>query len=114
MKKLMFFLLVAAFAAVGFSAQKAMAQEKQEKKAAAAKELRLQGTIVRMSTDESNLDLQVGNAVRKVRFDSSTKWTRGAKAAETSEFKQGSFVIILGKEEKGEFLATRIDLRKPR
>jgi hypothetical protein len=110
----MFFLLVAAFAAVGFSAQKAMAQEKQEKKAAAAKELRLQGTIVRMSTDESNLDLQVGNAVRKVRFDSSTKWTRGAKAAERSEFEQGSFVIILGKEEKGEFLATRIDLRKPR
>ena len=50
---------------------------------------------------------------RKIHFDSSTKWTQGSKTVDMSEFKEGSDVICLGgADEKGEFHATRIDLRR--
>jgi len=52
---------------------------------------------------------------RTILYDGSTQWTKQGKPAEQSEFKEGSFVIVLGHpDEKGVFHATRIDLRLPR
>ena len=52
---------------------------------------------------------------RVILYDGSTQWTKQGKPAEQSEFKEGSFVIVLGHpDEKGVFHATRIDLRLPR
>ncbi|MCJ7502046.1 MAG: cytochrome c maturation protein CcmE, partial [Acidobacteriia bacterium] len=59
------------------------------------------------------LDVKRGNSERKIHFDSSTQWTKGKKPIDMSEFKEGSDVICLGKyDEKDEFHATRIDLRR--
>ncbi len=107
----MIMLLAGIFASAGLTAQKAMAKEK--KAAATAKELRWHGIIVRINKDESTLDIRRANIERKIHFDSSTKWTQGTKAADMTEFKEGSDVICLGSaDEKGEFHATRIDLRR--
>lgn len=93
-----------------------MAQEKQEKKekpAATAKQARWHGIIVRINTDASTLDVKRGNAERKIHFDSATQWTKGKEVIEMSQFKEGSDVICLGNfDEKGDFRATRIDLRR--
>ncbi len=111
MKKVMIMLMAAIFASAGLTAQKAMAKEKG---AAAAKELRWHGVIVRINKEGSNLDVRKGSVERKIHFDSSTKWTRGTKAADMTEFKEGSDVICIGTaDEKGEFQATRVDLRRP-
>jgi hypothetical protein len=67
----------------------------------------------RISKDASTLDVRRGTNEKKIYYDSSTKWTKGTKTIEMSEFKEGSDVICLGKaDEKGEFHATRIDLRR--
>jgi len=85
-----------------------------------AKEARWQGHIVRVNKDQSSLSVRGGQSAmasteRTILYDSSTQWTKQGKPAEQSEFKQGSFVIVLGHpDEKGVFHATRIDLRLPR
>lgn len=116
MKRILIAVLLGVFVTIGFAAQTTTAQEKQEKKekpAVAAKEARWHGIIVRMSKDASTLDVRKGNTERKIFYDSSTKWTKGTKPMEMSEFKEGSDVICLGKfDEKGEFHATRIDFRR--
>src|SRR5438876_291015 len=48
-------------------------------------------------------------------YDSSTEWTKQGKPADQNEFKEGSFVIVLGHpDDKGVLHATRVDLRLPR
>lgn len=92
--------------------------KKQEKKAAAA-EARWQGTILRVNKGTSSLSVRGGmgnmeSTERQIFFDDSTKWTKQGKPADASEFKEGSFVIVLGHVTDGVFHASRIDLRAPR
>jgi Domain of unknown function (DUF5666) len=95
---------------------------KQDKTAMAgdSKEARWQGHIVRINTSDSSMTVRGGqknmeSMQRQIYFDSSTQWTKQGKPAEQSEFKEGSFVIVLGHpDDKGVFHATRIDLRQPR
>jgi hypothetical protein len=77
------------------------------------KEVRWHGTLVRFSKDTSSIDVRKGAVEKKIYFDSSTKWTKGAKTVDMSELKEGSDVICLGKyDKKGAFHATRIDVRR--
>ena len=94
---------------------------KSEKKAAStSKETRWQGHIVRIDQDKSMLSIRGGRGgkqefERQVSFDPSTKWTKLGKPAEMSDFKEGSFVIVVGKTDaKGMLHADRVDLRLPR
>ena len=95
MRKVTVILLFAAFAVVGLAAHVAVANG-QEKAAAAPKESRWHGQIMRINTNESTMDVRKGDIERKVHFDSSTKWTEGTKAIDMSEFKEGEDVICLG------------------
>ena len=84
------------------------------------KELRWQGTIVRINKKHSSLSVRGGqgnmeSTERQIVYDSSTQWTKQGQPAEQSEFKEGSFVIVLGHaDKKGIFHASRVDLRLPR
>jgi hypothetical protein len=112
MNKVIVILLAAVFAVAGFATLKATAQEPQAKKAAAApKEARWHGRIVRMDKDQSTLDVRRKEVTKRIHFDSSTKWISGKKSAEMSQFKVDADVICLGTyDAKGEFQATSIDL----
>jgi hypothetical protein len=113
MRKAVVFLLVAACAFTAYGLRTAVAQEKQEK-ATAASRGRWHGVITRWDKENSTLDVQKGNAVRKVYYDSSTQWTEGTKTIDMSQFKEGSEVNCVGTYDKNSGLhATRIDL-KPR
>jgi len=116
-------LLTFVFAGVAFAGQPTPASSSdQDKKAVPAeeKESRWQGHIVRINKDQSSLNVRGGQSSmesteRMILYDASTQWTKQGKPAEQSEFKEGSFVIVLGHpDEKGVFHATRIDLRLPR
>lgn len=105
----------AVFTAVTAGAQQAVA----EKKGGAAKETKWQGHVLRINKDESTMDIRGGSApskdLRKVAFDSSTEWTKLGKPVQQDQFKEASFVIVLGHlDDKGVLHATRIDLRLPR
>ncbi len=85
------------------------------------KEARWSGMIVRSDKDAFTLTVRRrGSNIEKiVHYDSSTKWTtpegKEVKAIESNEVKDGDRVIALGSyDEKGEFHATRISLRKPK
>jgi hypothetical protein len=121
--KLSMILLTFVFAGAAFAGQTIPASNSdQDKKAATdeAKEARWQGNIVRINKDQSSLSVRGGQSnmestERMIFYDGSTQWTKQGKPAEQSEFKEGSFVIVLGHpDEKGVFHATRIDLRLPR
>ena len=96
------------------------AAPKSEKKASTSKETRWQGHIVRIDKDKSILSIRGGRGgkqqfERQVSYDSSTKWTKLGKPADESDFKEGSFVIVVGKaDDKGMLHADRVDLRLPR
>jgi len=113
MRKVLVMLLFAVFAVVGLASLKAVAGG-QEKTAAAAKESRWHGVIVRMNKDAGTMDVRKGSIEKKIHFDSSTKWTEGTKVVDMSEFKEGSDVICLGTYPSGSLVmeATRIDLRR--
>lgn len=110
-------LVLAGFLCFGILAS---AGNSNDEKTAAAKESRWQGHIVRVDKKDSRLIIRGGqgnmeNIERQVYYDSSTEWTKQGKPAEQSEFKEGSFVIVLGHaDKKGVFHATRVDLRLPR
>lgn len=115
MRKVLVILLATVFAVLGFAARSSVAKEKKAKPAAAAKEQRWSGTIIRSSKENSTVTVRKGNADKVVHYDASTKWTKGTAAAEMSEFKDGSRVICMGNyNDKKEFVATRIDLREAR
>jgi Ni/Co efflux regulator RcnB len=106
----------AVFTATPISANQAATENKETAK----KETKWQGHVVRINTEESQMDIRGGvsgrsDEVRKVAFDSSTEWTKGGKPGQKDEVKEGSFVIVLGKvDDKGVLHASRIDLRLPR
>jgi hypothetical protein len=118
--KLVTFALALLFGGMLIEVQPISAGPAKQAAPAAAKETKWQGTIIHMLKDESMIDVRGGGApndtaMRKVAYDSSTQWTRQSKPAEMSDFKEGEFVIILGKiDEKGVLHASRIDLRLPR
>lgn len=113
MRKTLLVLLALVFAVVGFAAKSSVAKEKKAKPAAAAKEARWSGTIIRSSKEGSTITVRKGNVDRDIHYDASTKWTKGTTSAEMSEFKDGSRVICLGNyNDKKEFVARRIDLHE--
>ena len=113
MRKVVIFLLFAVFAWAGYGLRTAVAQDTQQK-ATPATQGRWHGVIARWDKEKSVLDVQKGNAVRKVYYDSSTQWTEGTKTIDMSQFKEGSEVNCVGTFDKNSGLhATRIDL-KPR
>jgi len=119
--KLSVIVLSFVIAGIALASPATPACQSQEKKAAPdAKEARWQGTIVRISQNESTITVRGGQSnmestEKVIGFDSATQWTKQGKPAEQSEFKEGSFVIVLGHAEgEGAFHATRIDLRLPR
>ena len=90
-----------------------------KEKKASSQELRWHGTLVRKSADGSMLTVRKGNIEKEIHITSETKWTKSEKGkvvdVDPSEVKEGSDIICLGKKgEKGQFEATRIDLRLPR
>jgi hypothetical protein len=115
-------LLSLVFAGLIFAAWPAGAtQEAAEKKdaPAAKKETKWQGHVVRLSKDQSTMEIRGGSApsqdLRKVAYDSSTQWTNQGRPGQQDEVKEGSFVILLGHvDDSGVLHATRIDLRLPR
>lgn len=116
MSKLLGAVLIAVFATVGLAAQATpKTTPKTTPKAEAAKQTRLEGTIVRQSQADSTFTVHkrwTNNEERTVVFSSATKWTKMNKPAEMSAFKDGQLVVVLGKlDEKGRLVATRIDLR---
>ena len=116
MRRGIFLILVAIFAAAGLMTQVAMAQEQAPPKAAvAAQEQRWHGAITHINEKMSTMDVLKGNITKTIHFDSSTKWTEVNKPSQMSAFKEGSEVICIGTvDKKGIFHATRIDLRSPR
>jgi hypothetical protein len=113
--------LTLVFLGVAFSQATPAKDDRQDKMAAAgAKESRWQGHIVRINKDQSSMSVRGGrgnmeSTEKQIFYDSSTQWTKQGKPAEQSEFKEGSFVIVLGHaDDKGVFHASRIDLRLPR
>jgi len=118
MNKVIVILLAALFAAAGFTAQKATAQEQEVKKAAkkagaAAKEAKWHGVIIRIDKDASTLDVkQTAGKEKRIYYDSSTKWTERTKPSDMSKFKENVTVTCVGKyDEENKFRATQIDLR---
>jgi hypothetical protein len=107
----------AVFSAMPAGANQAATETKTA--AAAKKETKWQGSVLRIYKESSEMDIRGGAApatdTRKVAYDSSTEWTKHGKPGQQDEVKEGSFVIILGHlDDKGTLHASRIDLRLPR
>src|SRR5579864_8989307 len=104
---------------VGVGQLSATTNSDQSKKAS-SKESRWQGSIIRVDKKDSRLIVRGGQAnmesiERQIYYDNSTEWTKQGQPATQDEFKEGSFVIVLGNvNKKGVFHARRIDLRQPR
>jgi hypothetical protein len=85
----------------------------------AAKQDRVEGRIVRSSTDKSTLTVRSEKlGERTVYYDASTKWVsqyhgdKKMNTIESSEVKDGDYVICLGSyDDKKEFHATEISKR---
>jgi len=100
------------FAAVPAGAK----QAETEKKEAAKKEAKWQGRVMRVSKDQSTIEIHGGphpsEAQRTIAYDASTQWTKLGKAGKQEEVVEGSFVIVLGTvDDKGVLHASRVDLR---
>lgn len=107
----------AVFVGTPLVVRQASAQQKDAP--AETKETKWQGYVVRINKDQSMIDLRGGvppsHDSRKVAYDSSTEWTKQGKPAKQDEFKNESFVILVGHlDHEGVLHATRIDLRRPR
>jgi hypothetical protein len=109
-------------ATVGFATQEMPSADTNHKQPATtvAKQTRWKGRIVRLSEDQSILTIRGGpssrdTVQREVLLNSATRWTKVGKPAEQSEFKEGSYVIVVGKPDKqGRLEAINIDLRPGR
>lgn len=111
MRRVLVLALLAAFAGLGVAVRGTRAQEPAAK-AKAAKEVRWDGYIVRDNAATSTLDVRRKNVEKRIHYSDSTKWTKGTGTADKSEFKENSRVICIGSyDDKGEFQASRIDLR---
>lgn len=104
-------------ATVGFATQEMPSPDTNHKQPATT--VRWKGRIVRVSEDQSILTIRGGpssrdTVQREVLLNSATRWTKVGKPAEQSEFKEGSYVIVVGKPNKGRLEAINIDLRPGR
>jgi Ni/Co efflux regulator RcnB len=102
--------------AVTFAAGLAVAQEKAA--TTKSKERQISGEILGIDEAKSTIMITHGNEKFVVTFNKSTKWTKpeGERvvSAKRSDFKQGERVIcMVTADEKGHFVARRIDLRPP-
>ena len=108
-------LMVLAMAGIQVAVTRAQDEKAQESMTKPkAKQLRWDGHIVRIDKDNSTMDIRDRRGTeRKIHWNSSTTWTKLNKpVSDQSQFKEDARVIVLGKPgEKGEFMATRIDLR---
>jgi hypothetical protein len=113
-------LVLAGAAIAGYPISSQGAQQEKKPTKSEAKEAKWQGNIIRINKEESTIDLRGGltnndSDEKKIAYDSATRWTKLGKPAEQSEFKEGSFIIVLGHvDDKGVLHASRIDLRLPR
>jgi hypothetical protein len=103
------------FTVIPAGAKQATTEKKEEVK----KETRWQGKVIRISKDNSTMDIHGGphpsEAQRTIAYDDSTQWTKVGKPGKQEDVVEGSFVIVLGHvDEKGILHAKRIDLRQPR
>ena len=109
------------FAGIVIASHPISVDARQDKQAAQAKEAKWQGTVLRVSKDQSMIDIRGGagaNAAdtRKIAYSASTQWTKGNKpGGDLADIKEGSFIIAVGHvDDKGVLQATRIDLRLPK
>jgi hypothetical protein len=112
-------LSLALTAAICVAVMPPVAAQQKDAPAAASKETKWQGHVIRLDKEHSMIDIRGGvapsNDQRKVAFDTTTEWTKLGKPAQQEEVKEGSFVILLGHlDDKGVLHATRVDLRLPR
>jgi len=115
MRRTLVLMLAALFVSIGFAGGTAAGQETQgrKEKVAAEKQLIWRGTIVRFDKEASTLTIRSKGVERVVHYGDSTRWTQGTKYIEASQFKEGADVVCRGKaDEKGEFHADRIDLKR--
>jgi hypothetical protein len=84
----------------------------------AKKEARWEGTVIRISSDKSSMQVRKDTIERMIYFDSSTVWNsqyHGDKTVnkiDASEVKEGDYVICLGTyDEKNALHAMRISKR---
>ena len=113
MKRILVVFLLGILVSMGFVVSTSVAQEEKEKPAVAAKAARWHGMVVRFNKDASTVDVRKGGVQKTIHYDSSTKWTKGTETIEMSTVNDGAIVICVGTyDEKGDFRATRIDLRK--
>jgi hypothetical protein len=117
MKKLLGFLLASVFV-YSVSAAPVCAQESTASKP--AKEVRWEGTVIRIDPAKSIIDVKevTGSVEKRIHYDSATKFTsqyHGDKTInkiEASDVKEGDRVICLGTyDDKKEFQATTISKR---
>lgn len=116
MRRLLAVLFAAVLIMTGLMAS-GFAQEKKAPatKAAAAKEDRWHGSIIRFDTARKTLELRrAGQTIsRTVVYTDSTKWTDNNKPAQMPAFKEGMDFIAVGTFDKdGRLIARQIDLRK--
>ena len=115
MRKALLLVLLAALGSLAIGTRVTTAQDANAAapKVKKAQQLRWDGHIVRIDKDKQTMDIRDRRGMeRKIHWDSSTTWTKLNKpVTDQSEFKDDARVIVLGKSENGEFMATRIDLR---
>jgi hypothetical protein len=116
MKRILVFLLIAVFAAIGLAAQDQPAGGGKEKKVSAAKLERWSGGILRMDKEASTLTVRRKGSIEKIiHYSSATAWTKKAGgAADPSTLKEGDRVVCFGKTEGGKFVATQIIVQTPK
>ncbi len=73
---------------------------------------RWSGVIHRSARESSLFTVRKGNIERIVVYDSLTKWTRGAKAADASALREGARVSCEGKyDDQRRLIATRVEVQ---
>lgn len=116
MRKASILMLGVVLAALAVAASPKSSSAKEKKMGG---ELRWHGVVVRTSEDGSVLTVRKGNIDKAVHVTADTKYTKqeDKKVAdiEKGDIKEGDDVICLGKaDEKGDFVATRVDKRLPK
>jgi hypothetical protein len=113
MRKASGLVLVAVLAALVVVASPISVSARQSGKT--GKQARWHGTLVRISTDGSTFTVRKGSIDKEIHVNADTQYTKaeGKKVEniEKDDIKEGDDIICLGKYEKGEFVATRVDKR---
>jgi hypothetical protein len=90
------------------------ASQKEDEKAKAAGESRIDGTVHMIDSAAKTITVRLRGKTgeRQVVYDDKTQFTFRNKPAKVEEVKEGRNVIVLGKmNDKNQLVATRIDVR---